>query len=598
MLEVKDGQKAIIDLKSTTVQSSMWSKRWASQANAALTSKSGFHNAKKAFGEDFWITTNFPKGELYEVTQMILKKRSDKCCNQRLINGVIIEYFDGQDWVQYQNGKAQPTGQTKEDDNEKERFIWFDTFLASKVRVRIPRKYSNVSPVHGRFDFIIVGPKKTSGDVADARSHNSKRAILDLGAAYEVQSMWNQKWSHLELNSVTGFHLGHKEVKTHADFWVMIDLAKETEVTQVLLKKRPDYFKHPEWKLTERVIHNVKVEYFDGKNWVQYKDGALLATGQTRADEAEKIREINLIPFNATKVKVWFPRSERNNQWCDGRLDLVVTAEEEAKNITGHKLAIADFGAMTEQSSTLDVKHEDGKNVRLDSTTGFANAKDDEKDFTITVDLKTDKDVHRITKMILQKSADAKDESLIEAFTLQYYDGSKWLDYKNGNITFTNQKSEDKTEMERQIIFNPVFQASKVKVTFPRAHRTGANCHGRIDFLVQGIESGSAETGDVSKLAMGELGSTSVASSSYKNNKAGHEGASNVKLDSHSCFHNDNWEFDKTFWITVDFPKTDFYEVEQVIFKKRFQDGSMQRTIDGFQIQYFNGKEWVFYNDG
>ena len=141
--------------------------------------------------------------------------------------------------------------------------------------------------------------------------------------------MWNKKWSKIELNSKSGFHLGHKEVKKHADFWVMVNLGKPTEVTQVLLKKRPDYFKHPEWKLTERVIHKIRVEYFDGTNWVQYKDGALLATGQTRADEAEKIREINLIPFNATKVKVHFPRSERNNQWCDGRLDLLVTAEEE-----------------------------------------------------------------------------------------------------------------------------------------------------------------------------------------------------------------------------------------------------------------------------
>ena len=80
----------------------------------------------------------------------------------------------------------------------------------------------------------------------------------------------------------------------------MIDLGKETEVTQVLLKKRPDYFKHPEWKLTERVIHKIKVEYNNGKKWIQYKDGVLLETGQTRADDAEKIREINLIPFNAT----------------------------------------------------------------------------------------------------------------------------------------------------------------------------------------------------------------------------------------------------------------------------------------------------------
>jgi hypothetical protein len=266
----------------------MWSNKWAGK-NVKLDSKSGFHNARKNFGEEFWITTTFPKGEVYEVTQMILKKRSDACCNQRLIQGVIIEYFDGAEWVPYKDGKALPTGQTKEDTNEKERFIWFDSFLASKVRFKVPRKMSNGPSIQGRFDFIIVGPIKNTGDFSDARSHLSKRAILDLGANYEVQSFWNKKWSHLELNSVTGFHLGHKEVKTHADFWVMVDLGKETEVTQVLLKKRPDYFKHPEWKLTERVIHKIRVEYTtDGKKWLQYKDGALLATGQTKADHAEK----------------------------------------------------------------------------------------------------------------------------------------------------------------------------------------------------------------------------------------------------------------------------------------------------------------------
>ena len=79
----------------------MWSKTWASPANVGLKSRSGFHNSAKSEGEDFWITTNFPKGEIYEVTQLILKKRSDSCCNQRLITGVIIEYFDGQDWVLY-----------------------------------------------------------------------------------------------------------------------------------------------------------------------------------------------------------------------------------------------------------------------------------------------------------------------------------------------------------------------------------------------------------------------------------------------------------------------------------------------------------------
>ena len=261
-------------------------------------------------------------------------------------------------------------------------------------------------------------------------------------------------------------------------------------------------------------------------------------------------------------------------------------------------MAIADFGATTLQSSTLDAKHSEGKNVRLDSTTGFANADGDDKDFEVTVDLGTDKETHQVTKMILKKSADNKDDSLINAFSLQYYDGNNWIDYKKGNLTFTNQKVEDKVEMERQFVLNPAFMASKIKVTFPRNERSGTKCQGRLDFYVQGVEDGKAETGEIAKLAMGALGATSVASSNYKGNKAGHEGASNVKLDSHSCFHNDVGEFDKTFWIVVDFPKTDFYEVSQVIFKKRFQDGSLQRTIDGFQIQYFNGKEWVFYKNG
>ena len=100
----------------------------------------------------------------------------------------------------------------------------------------------------------------------------------------------------------------------------------------------------------------------------------------------------------------------------------------------------------------MDNKHSESKNVRLDSTTGFANADGDEKDFEVTIDLGTDKEIHQVTKIILKKSADSKDDSLINAFTLQYYDGKAWNKYKGGNITYTNQKVEDKPEMERQII--------------------------------------------------------------------------------------------------------------------------------------------------
>ena len=107
--------------------------------------------------------------------------------------------------------------------------------------------------------------------------------------------------------------------------------------------------------------------------------------------------------------------------------------------------------------------------------------------------------------------------------------------------------------------------ASKMKVTFPKSQRTDKKCHGRLDFLVQGRDGEEGiETGDIGKLAMGELGATSVQSSSYQK-KDSNQGAASVKLYSKSCFHNDNWEFEKDFWIVVDFPKTDFYEVEQLI---------------------------------
>ena len=97
----------------------------------------------------------------------------------------------------------------------------------------------------------------------------------------------------------------------------------------------------------------------------------------------------------------------------------------------------------------MDNKHADGHNIRLDSSTGFHNAEGDDSDFEVTVDLGTGPLTQKITKMILKKSADDKDKSLIEAFSLQYYDGKDWKSYHNGEIIFTNQKEEDKNEMER-----------------------------------------------------------------------------------------------------------------------------------------------------
>lgn len=103
-------QKAILDLGSKTEQSSYISKSWLGEKHVGLDSKTGFHNARMKYGKDFWITTKFPKDEMYQVSQLIFKKRADKGYNQRLITAVIIEYFDGKEWVKYEDGKPQETG--------------------------------------------------------------------------------------------------------------------------------------------------------------------------------------------------------------------------------------------------------------------------------------------------------------------------------------------------------------------------------------------------------------------------------------------------------------------------------------------------------
>jgi hypothetical protein len=70
-------QKAILDLKSKTEQSSYWGKSWLGEKHVNLESKTGFHNARMKYGKDFWITTKFPKEQMYQVSQLILKKRGD-----------------------------------------------------------------------------------------------------------------------------------------------------------------------------------------------------------------------------------------------------------------------------------------------------------------------------------------------------------------------------------------------------------------------------------------------------------------------------------------------------------------------------------------
>lgn len=154
-------------------------------------------------------------------------------------------------------------------------------------------------------------------------------------------SSWSEKWADPRLDSKTGFHMGKQDCKDHKDFWIEIDLKKPSQVSQIILKRRadndlPELQKNANYAMSERLIEMIKIEFNSGnEKWVQYKDGALIPTGQSKEDKAEVERIMDLEPFVAVGVKIWFPaehsKTKFNEGYIGGRID-ILAAEEEDNN--------------------------------------------------------------------------------------------------------------------------------------------------------------------------------------------------------------------------------------------------------------------------
>lgn len=173
-----EGKKAIKDLASQVDQSSVWSSDWAGK-NSALDSKTGFYNNDDDNGKEFWITTKFPEGALYDVSQFIIKKIDHKCCTKKTMDGFIISYYNGNEWTKYNDGQVVKTGQLPDDDVEKERTIEFNPPLrASQIKLTNPRNQRSTDNSMGRIDFIVNGPKEVEKKSAPAT--DVKKAIIDL----------------------------------------------------------------------------------------------------------------------------------------------------------------------------------------------------------------------------------------------------------------------------------------------------------------------------------------------------------------------------------------------------------------------------------
>jgi hypothetical protein len=106
--ETRPKKLALMDIGAIFTQSSFWDGNWR---NPRLDSGTGFHSQNNRGGVDHWCMIELPK--VMDVHQLIMMKRGDNTCRDRLILRVEIEYSEksgSADWVKYKNGEALPTG--------------------------------------------------------------------------------------------------------------------------------------------------------------------------------------------------------------------------------------------------------------------------------------------------------------------------------------------------------------------------------------------------------------------------------------------------------------------------------------------------------
>ena len=542
--KVEGGQRAILDLESKTKQSSQWGSNWGGAQASSIESKTGFYNTPDENDKEFWIKTMFPDAKLYEVHQLVMKKITHSCCGLKTMNGYIITYFNGKEWVQYDTGKVQKTHSISEDDPEYERIIVFDPpLLASEVKLTNPRSERSDATAQGRIEFIIVGPKgdpekearesddkraaakakeqeeadakaaeelKKEKEAAEAKAkeneaeaaekkkaaeeakknleENGKLAIEELHSSTTQSSKWNAQWAgkNVGLKSKKGFY-NHKDEKGK-DFWITTVFPNHDvyEVDSLTLKK----IEHD--CCTKETLDGVTISFFYNETWHDYKDGNVVPTGQMPSDDVDRERVIKFNPpLKASMVKVFNARKDRSSLDAQGRLDFTVLGpvekNQKAKAPEDAKKAILDLSSKTKQSSGWSAEWDGAKAVALDSTTGFYNTKEEEKkDFWIKT-MFPEAQLYQVHQLILKKITHACcSQKTMNGFIITYFNGSDWQQYNEGDVVKTHQLPEDDPEYERIIAFDPPLLASEIKVTNPTNQRSHGSAQGRIEYLITG----------------------------------------------------------------------------------------------------------------
>ena len=283
----------------------------------------------------------------------------------------------------------------------------------------------------------------------------------------------------------------------------------------------------------------------------------------------------------------------------------------------------------------------------MDSTRGFyPKDSDQDQDFWIITKFPAGK--HYLVNEFILKKIDWSccRQRTISGIQIEYMQNGEWIKWNNGQIIKTGQTSGDDVNMERKIVFTTPFLATQVKVIIPVSEKSDKKwAQGRFDFSIEGPKSppkkevtettggsttteggssSSTTTTTTTTTTSSSGGSTTTSSSSgssssstgssgwmraildyhsptyqsshWNDNTVGND---NVNLTSPSGFHNSEDKKDEDFWFTFDFPEYDFYEVNQLILKKRADTGSEEtkkRTLDGFILEFFDGKNWNEYD--
>ena len=244
-------------------------------------------------------------------------------------------------------------------------------------------------------------------------------------------------------------HIGKDALNSKKDWWIEIDFTQTHEVYQVILKRRGDALK----SYKDRTNPTIWIQYQDPDDnkwkWYPHNNG-VASTGETPDTDPEAETKINLIPFKARGVAIWFPYNKQQPVVA-ARCDVLVSKPEPegAEPPAEAKRALMDLGSSYELRSWAN--YWSWKNPRLDAEYGAMNNqkdRDDKNPYWVEIDFQQPATVYQV---ITKKRGDNNKATYgapwlehlanqqIQHIKVQYkdVDDGKWKFYKNGKILST-----------------------------------------------------------------------------------------------------------------------------------------------------------------